>query len=118
MKSPVYYYTVIVVNLRERTTHPQLQKGMGERLCSRRLPGDDSARSPPNSVRNLERARRSRSVAMQLTGHKTDSVYRRYAIVSESDLGAGLDKLHALGTGTVSGTVSKRGRVKRFRRSP
>jgi integrase len=70
------------------------------------------------AVRNLERAGVSRSVAMQLTGHKTESVYRRYAIVSESDLGAGLDKLHALGTGTVSGTVGKRGRVKRFRRSP
>jgi hypothetical protein len=70
------------------------------------------------AVRNLERAGMSRGVAMQLTGHQTESVYRRYAIVSESDLGAGLDKLHALGTGAVSGTVGKRGRLKRFRRSP
>jgi integrase len=70
------------------------------------------------AVRNLERAGVSRSVAMQLTGHRTEAVYRRYAIVSEGDLGAGLDKLHALGTGTIAGTIGKRGRVRRFRRSP
>src|SRR5262245_65316043 len=38
------------------------------------------------AVRNLERAGVSRSVAMNMTGHKTEVVYRRYAIVAESDL--------------------------------
>jgi hypothetical protein len=37
-----------------------------------------------SAVRNLERAGLSRSVAMQLTGHKTEAVYRRYAITSEA----------------------------------
>ena len=39
-----------------------------------------------SAVRNMERAGLSRSVAMQLTGHKTEAVYRRYAITSEADL--------------------------------
>jgi integrase len=47
------------------------------------------------AVRNLERAGVPRSVAMKLTGHKTESVYRRYAIVSEADLSEGLKKLAA-----------------------
>jgi hypothetical protein len=34
---------------------------------------------------NLERAGISRPVAMKMTGHKTESAYRRYAIVSEVD---------------------------------
>jgi integrase len=48
------------------------------------------------AVRNLERAGVPRSVAMKLTGHKTESVYRRYAIVSEADLTQGVKKLNAL----------------------
>ena len=38
------------------------------------------------AVRNLERASLSRSVAMRMTGHKSEAVYRQYAIVSEQDL--------------------------------
>jgi len=48
------------------------------------------------AVRNLERAGVPRSVAMKLTGHKTEAVYRRYAIVSEADLSEGLRKLARL----------------------
>ena len=49
-----------------------------------------------SAVRNLERAGVSRSVAMKMTGHKTESVYRRYAIVSESDLRKAAVKLAAI----------------------
>ena len=34
-----------------------------------------------------------RSVTMKLTGHKTEAVYQRYAIVCEADLTEGLKKL-------------------------
>ena len=38
------------------------------------------------AVRNLERAGVPRTIAMKLTGHKTESIYRRYDIVSPNDL--------------------------------
>ncbi len=39
---------------------------------------------------------------MKLTGHKTEAVYRRYAIVSESDLNDGVKKLKSLLTTDLS----------------
>jgi integrase len=53
------------------------------------------------AVRNLERAGVPRSVAMKLTGHKTEAVYRRYAIVDERDLAEGVAKLAAIHLGTT-----------------
>jgi integrase len=56
-----------------------------------------------SAVRNLERAGISRSVAMKLTGHKTEAIYRRYAIVAESDLREAGAKLAAtLGTAATA----------------
>jgi len=45
------------------------------------------------AVGDLERAGAPRSVAMKLIGRKTESVHRRYAIVSESDLSEAVDRL-------------------------
>lgn len=45
------------------------------------------------AVRNLERARVPRSVAMKLVSHKTEVIYRQYAIVAENDLRDGVGKL-------------------------
>jgi integrase len=47
------------------------------------------------AVRNLERAGVPRSASMKMTGHKTESVYRRYAIVDEAMLREGAAKLAA-----------------------
>src|SRR5262249_24613466 len=48
------------------------------------------------AVRRFERAGGPRCVAMKLSGHKTESIYRRYAIVSEADLAEGVRRVAAL----------------------
>jgi integrase len=45
------------------------------------------------AVRNLERAGVPRSAAMKITGHKTETVYRRYAIVDEGMMREAAEKL-------------------------
>lgn len=45
------------------------------------------------TIRNLERGGVPRSVAMKLTGHKTESVYRRYAIADDRDLKVAVERL-------------------------
>jgi integrase len=52
-----------------------------------------------SAVRNMERAGLPRTIAMSITGHKTESIYRRYDIVSEKDLTLARDRMEAfLGT--------------------
>lgn len=49
-----------------------------------------------SAVRKLERTGVSRSVAMAYVGHKTQSIYQRYAIADEKALNDGADKLALL----------------------
>jgi integrase len=46
-----------------------------------------------SAVRNMERAGIPRKVAMEISGHRTESVYRRYDIVSRRDLMSAAAKL-------------------------
>jgi len=67
------------------------------------------------AVRNLERAGVPRSVAMKLTGHRTEAVYRRYAIVSKSDLEEGVEKLARLHEARATGWLTSSRRFVRGR---
>jgi integrase len=62
------------------------------------------------AVRNMERAGVPRSVATKITGHRSESVYRRYAIVSDSDLQDAAAKLAASVAGTITDTIVASGR--------
>jgi integrase len=57
------------------------------------------------AVRNLERAGVSRSDAMNMVGHKTEAIYRRYAISDEKSLKEAGAKLAMLETGFDTGAV-------------
>jgi hypothetical protein len=53
-----------------------------------------------SAVRNLERAGVPRSVAMKLTGHKTEAVYRRYAIADAAAPAEGVEKAGPVACGS------------------
>jgi integrase len=71
------------------------------------------------AVRNLERAGVPRSTAMRMVGHKTEAIYRRYAIVDEVMLKEGAEKLERYHTPQVQPIVTaldKRASVRRLRK--
>jgi integrase len=46
-----------------------------------------------SAIRNMERAGIPRSVAMAISGHRTESVYKRYDIVADTDLRKAAERL-------------------------
>jgi len=71
-----------------RTGEPPVSRDKGFGIVGRIL--HDFRRT---AARNLERAGVPRAVAMKLVGHKTESIYSRYAIVARQDLVDGLKRL-------------------------
>ena len=78
-----------------------MEKGAGVLLHGDVITGRLRHDFTRTAVRNMERQGAPRSVAMKLTGHKTENVHRRYAIVSDSDLKA------AARSSTVTITVTR-----------
>lgn len=106
----------LLVTQRERTTAIERQSGSvvrwvfhreGQRIRSIRWAWQAACKAAGlggriphdlrrSAVRDLERGGVSRSVAMALVGHRTQSMYERYAITCEADQREGARKLAAL----------------------
>ena len=79
-------------------------KGKVIKKIAERIPHDFRR----TAVRNLERAGVARSAAMKMVGHKTESIYRRYAIADESMLQEAGEKLARLHSADECLTVGKK----------
>ena len=68
-------------------------KGWSKACAAAGLPGLHFHDLRRSAVRNMERAGIPRKVAMEISGHLTEAVYRRYDIVVDSDLKAAAKRL-------------------------
>ena len=70
-----------------------------------------------SAVRTLERSGVPRSTAMAMVGHKTESIYRRYAIVDEAMHREAAAKLDNWNTEQqAKAKAARKGQVRRFRK--
>ena len=70
-----------------------------------------------SAVRNLERASVPRSTAMAMVGHKTESIYRRYAIVDDAMHREGSALLDTwIGEQKAKVQAERRGELRRFKK--
>ena len=69
----------------DRLTPRAFYRVWGEACRRAGCPGKIPTRLPPNRGKDLVRAGVPEKTAMQLTGHKTRSVFDRYDIVNEAD---------------------------------
>jgi integrase len=70
-----------------------------------------------SAVRTLERSGVPRSTAMAMVGHKTESIYRRYAIVDEQMHREAAAKLDVWETDQKAKAAAERkGQLKRFKK--
>jgi len=74
-----------------RDGRPRLDR-QGRQLLDASLIFHDLRRS---AVRNMELNGTPRSIGMKISGHKTESVYRRYAIVTTDDVRRELARVQA-----------------------
>ncbi len=69
-----------------------------------------------SAVRNMAKSRKvEQAVAMRITGHKTDSIYRRYRIIDEDDIEKALtatqESIKTVPTSNVTDLGKKRRRA-------
>jgi integrase len=70
-----------------------------------------------SAVRTLERSGVPRSTAMAMIGHKTESIYRRYAIVDEAMLQEAAAKLDVWAVDQrAKAKAERKGQLERFKK--
>ena len=70
------------------------------------------------AVRNLDRGGVARTTAMHMVGHKTEAIYRRYAIQDEAMLREGAAKLDAWNAEQkAKAAAERRGQLRRFKKA-
>jgi integrase len=68
-------------------------KGFVEACVKAGLPNLRAHDLRRSAIRNMERAAVPRKMAMEISGHKTESVYRRYDIMSQQDMKLAANKM-------------------------